>query len=99
MGRLGIKRLQSKLDWPLQEEPSNAVLMIWRISLCRAFSPTSHQNLALTRALHLRIKLGRWTATSHVKYDAYWDEESLFLRNKGDTFTKHEPTTLGLLMG
>ena len=94
--RAGTKRLQSKLDWPLQEEPSSAALMIWQKSLRRAFSPTSHHNLALIRALPLRIKLGRWTAISHVKYDAYWDEESLFLRTTGDTFTKHEPTTLGL---
>ena len=70
--------------------------MIWRKCLRRAFSPTSHKNLALTRALPLRTKFGRWTSISHVKYDAYWDEEALFLRTADDTFTKHEPTTLGL---
>ena len=94
--RSGTKRLQSKLNWPLQEKPSGAALMIWRKCLRRAFSPTSHKNLALTRALPLRTKLGRWTSISHVKYDAYWDEDSLFQRTTGDTFTKHEPTTYPL---
>ena len=82
--RSGTKRLKSKLDWPLQEKPSSVALMIWRKCLRRAFSPTSHQNLALTRALLLRTKLGRWTSISHVKYDAYWDEVGRGLEQDSD---------------
>ena len=94
--RSGRRRLSSSLDWPIQSEPSPAALMLWRKCLRAAYSPTSHKNLILTRSLPLRINLGRWTAISHVKYDSYWDEDSLYLRTPTDTFTKHKPTTLGL---
>ena len=70
--------------------------MLWWKCLRAAFSPNSHKNLILTRFLPLWIKLGQWTAISHVKYGSYWDEDYLYLRSTGDTFTKHKPTTLGL---
>ena len=64
--RVGGRRIESKLSWPRQEQPSTSAYCIWRKCLRLAYNPSSPSRLRLRAILPLRRPLGAWTKRSHV---------------------------------
>ena len=56
--RVGGHRLESKLSWPRQEQPSTSAYCIWRKCLRLAYNPSSPSRLRLRVILPLRHPLG-----------------------------------------
>ena len=87
--RVGGFRLESRLSWPRQEQPSTSAYCIWRKFLRLAYNPSSPSRLRLRAILPLRHPLGAWIKRSHVLHHCYWNEHLLFMRQPDNTFHRH----------